>query len=118
MIESKLSEGHARSLLRLIDDPIKLEEVRNQIIENGLTVRQTEKLIKKILSNATSARRQAQREYEEKLPDSFKKALTTQLTNRLNSKISIVESGSRGKIEIEYYSLDDFERVMQLLIAE
>jgi ParB family chromosome partitioning protein len=42
----------------------------------------------------------------------------TQLTNRLNSKVVITENGSRGKIEIEYYSLDDLDRVTELLLSE
>jgi len=118
LIDKTLSEGHARALLRLSEDPLKLEEVRNIIVSEGLTVRQTEKLIKKILSKTPSSARKQRNDLESKLPDSYKKALTTQLTNRLNSKVLITESGSRGKIEIEYYSHDDLERVMQLLMGE
>jgi len=118
LIDKTLSEGHARALLRLSEEPLKLEEVRNSIVSDGLTVRQTEKLIKKILSKTPSSTRKQRNDFEDKLPDSYKKALTTQLTNRLNSKVMITESGSRGKIEIEYYSHDDLERVMQLLMGE
>jgi ParB family chromosome partitioning protein len=42
-----LTEGHGRALVKLVDDPLKLQEIRNVIIKNGLSVRQTEKMIKK-----------------------------------------------------------------------
>jgi ParB family chromosome partitioning protein len=112
-----LSEGHGRALVKLIDDPLKLQDIRNQIIKNGLSVRQTEKLVKKLSSIKPSAKRAGKTESEE-IPLSYKNSLLTQLTNRLNSKVYITENGSRGKIEIEYYSLDDLGRVTELLLNE
>ena len=44
--------------------------------------------------------------------------MITQLTNKLNSKITINENGNRGKIEIEYYSVDDLDRVTGLILGE
>lgn len=118
LIDKSLSEGHARALLRLSEEPLKLEEVRNQVVADGMTVRQTEKLVKKIISNTRTTVRKTRATESAILPDSYKKSLTIQLTNRLNSKVAIVEAGSRGKIEIEYYSHDDLERVMQLLMGD
>jgi len=112
-----LTEGHGRALVKLVDNPIKLQEVRNQIIKNGLSVRQTEKLIKKASFTKSSTKRTIQPNAEE-IPLSYKNSLITQLTNRLNSKIFISQNGSRGKIEIEYYSLDDLDRVTELLLGE
>lgn len=112
-----LTEGHGRALVKLVDSPLKLQEIRNLIIKNGLSVRQTEKIIKKV-AFSKSPTKISNKNTSEEIPSSFKSSLITQLTNRLNSKVSITENGSRGKIEIEYYSLDDLDRVTELLLAE
>jgi ParB family chromosome partitioning protein len=112
-----ITEGHGRALVKLVDEPVKLKEIRQFIIKNGLSVRQTEKIIKKasIRKSVTKPNLKAN---SEEIPLSYKNSLITQLTNRLNSKISISQNGSRGKIEIEYYSLDDLDRVTELLLGE
>lgn len=112
-----LTEGHGRALIKLIDDPTKLRNVRNDIIKGNLSVRMTEKLIKKVTSTKNFKRPVATQQSSE-LPKSYKNAMITQLTNKLNSKITISESGSRGKIEIEYYSVDDLDRVTGLILGE
>lgn len=118
VINGLLTEGHARSLIKLIDDPLKMAEIREMIIRNGLSVRQTEKLIKKASSLASTQVKATKQKATEEIPISYRKALTTQLTNRLNSKVSISQNGSRGKIEIDYYSLDDLDRVTAMLMGE
>jgi ParB family chromosome partitioning protein len=111
-----LSEGHGRALVRLVDDPLRIQEIRDLIIRNGLSVRQTEKIIKKTSSDIPSGNR-AKPDQPDEVPQSYRSALTTQLTNYLNSKVTILQNGNRGKIEIEYYSLDDLERVTGLLLS-
>jgi ParB family chromosome partitioning protein len=117
IVKGLLSEGHGRALVRLVDDPLQLQETRNLIIKNGLSVRQTEKIIKK-MSLIKPSTKPARKQNTEEIPSSYKNALVTQLTNRLNSKVVISQSGSRGRIEIEYYSLDDLDRVVGMLLAE
>lgn len=112
-----LSEGHGRALIKLVDEPLKMNEIRDMIIKNGLSVRQTEKIIKKLaLSKPSTQKNKASTNQE--IPQSYQKALITQLTNRLNSKVQISQNGTRGKIEIDYYSVDDLERVVGLLLNE
>jgi ParB family chromosome partitioning protein len=112
-----LTEGHGRALVKLVDNPLKLQEIRNLVIKNGLSVRQTEKIIKKT-SFSKPTNKNSNKPASEEIPSSYKNSLVTQITNRLNSKVVITENGSRGKIEIEYYSLDDLDRVTELLLAE
>jgi ParB family transcriptional regulator, chromosome partitioning protein len=112
-----LTEGHGRALVKLADEPMKLKEIRQFIIKNGLSVRQTEKIIKRASIKKSPTKTNLKSNSEE-IPLSYKNSLITQLTNRLNSKISISQNGSRGKIEIEYYSLDDLDRVTELLLGE
>ena len=112
-----LSEGHARALLRIVDDPILLKDVRDQIIQKKLSVRQTEQLVRR---SQTSVKRQPKTQTQKPndnntLPASYRRAFENQLTNRLDSKVTIHSNGSRGKIEIEYYSFDDLERLVSLV---
>ena len=112
-----LSEGHGRALVRLSEEPLRLQEARDEIVKNGLSVRQAEKIIKKITANKPASKRVTDSVAKE-IPQSYISALVTQLTNHLNSKVTLHQNGSRGKIEIEYYSFDDFERVFSILLCD
>jgi ParB family chromosome partitioning protein len=109
-----LSEGHARSLLRLGRDMVSQKEIRDLIIKNKLSVRQVEKLIRKC--NAAPAIKQIKD--SEQIPDSYRSVLANQLINKLSSNVKITENGSRGKIEIDYYSIDDLERVVSIILNQ
>lgn len=111
-----LSEGHGRALVRLADDPLKIQEIREVILNNDLSVRQAEKIIKKASQNRSSVKKEKV-PTADGIPQSYINALATQLTNFLNSKVLIQQNGTRGKIEIEYYSFDDLERVFGLLLS-
>ncbi|NLX20028.1 MAG: chromosome partitioning protein ParB, partial [Desulfobulbus sp.] len=51
----------------------------------------------------------------EELPKSYCTALINQLSNQLHTKVRIVQQGKRGRLEIEYYSSDDLDRLVSLL---
>ncbi len=110
-----LSEGHGRALVRLVDDPLKIQEIREAILSNDLSVRQAEKIIKKASLNRSIVKKE-KTPNADGVPQSYINTLSTQLTNFLSSKVLIQQNGSRGKIEIEYYSFDDLERVFGLLL--
>lgn len=112
---NELTEGHARVLLRLIDTPNELKEIRNLILQKKLSVRQTESSIQKKQQHISNATKKFNPSPEE-ISSDYSLSLTNQIANALKSKVNITQSGSRGKIEIEYYSLDDLERVVQLII--
>ncbi|WP_028580119.1 ParB/RepB/Spo0J family partition protein [Desulfogranum japonicum] len=111
-----LSEGHARVLLRLKDDPRRMQEVRDKIIKEDLSVRATEKLCKE--TKASAAEEQKKTVKPEGLPKQYCTTVVTQITNRLNTKVRIVQNGKRGKLEIDYYSSDDLDRLVSLLSKE
>lgn len=118
VVDGLLSEGHGRALVRLIDEPIKLQETRDLVIKNNLSVRQTEKIIKKVANANKGATKQQRRKVSAELPSSYTNSLITRLTNKLNSKVAITQNGGRGKIEIEYYSIDDLDRVTAMLLDD
>jgi ParB family chromosome partitioning protein len=107
-----ISEGHARVLLRLKDDPQLMQEIRDRIITEELSVRQTENLCRQRPKKAAPVKAKTK---EDELPASYCRTLSTQLTNRLNTKVRIVQNGMRGRLEIEYYSSDDLDRLVSLL---
>jgi len=95
---------------------MKIQEIREVILNNDLSVRQAEKIIKKASQNRSSVKKEKVHAADG-IPQSYINALATQLTNFLNSKVLIQQNGTRGKIEIEYYSFDDLERVFGLLLS-
>jgi ParB family transcriptional regulator, chromosome partitioning protein len=112
-----LTEGHARAILRLSDDSTAMREARDQIIAKGLSVRQAEKLTSRMKQERRGTPTATPRATAA-IPESFSQSLLNRMTNRLHSKIELVQNGSRGKLEIEYYSLDDLERVVELIAGE
>jgi ParB family chromosome partitioning protein len=120
LLARSLSEGHARALLRIVDDPATLKDIRDQIIVKKLSVRQTEQLIRRNKTKASHSHKTSKLKKNEnsQLPTSYRKSFENQLTNKLDSKVTIHPNGNRGKIEIEYYSLDDLERLVSLVSDE
>lgn len=115
LMHAIISEGHARVLLRLKDNPDLLQEVRERIVQEDLSVRATEQLCKKMLHSSKEKVAAPVRRKEKVLSKSYCQTLTTQITNHLNTKVKIVQNGERGKLEIEYYSGDDLDRLTSLL---
>lgn len=111
--ENKISMGHARALLG-IDDPDKQRELALYIVQQSLSVRETERAIKRIVANNTQ---------EEILPvkaeDPHYRAAEDKLRRRFGTKVRILPSntGEGGKIEIQYYNEQDLQRLYEQLGA-
>jgi ParB family chromosome partitioning protein len=118
VIAGSLSEGHARVLLRLKDNKEQMLTVRERIISEKLSVRETENACRQLKSKAEGKTKKVQmRRAGDELPASYTTSIINNLTNHLNTKVNIVQNGSRGKMEIEYYSSDDLDRLISLLTA-
>ncbi len=108
LINGELSAGHARALLSLEDESLR-EEAAQLVKENGLNVRQTEQLVKKLLKPKIE---------KPKLSEEFKvelDSISEKLCNRFGTKVNISHGDKKGKIEIEYYGNDDLDRILNLL---
>lgn len=116
VVQGVLSEGHARVLLRIKDQPEQLREVRDRIVGQGLSVRAAERLCAAKPAASAAAKNERASGPAEELPKSYCAALVNQLTNQLHTKVRIVQQGKRGKLEIEYYSSDDLDRLVSLLM--
>jgi ParB family chromosome partitioning protein len=103
-----LSMGHARAILSLSTKMSQLNAAR-VVVKKGLNVRETEFLCKR-LSEPSSSKGNKQR-----VKDPNIVALEERLRQSLGTKVRIKHRGKRGKIEIEYYSLDELDRLLDIL---
>lgn len=108
LLESgELSAGHARALLAIPDDSIKIEAAR-MIVMKGLSVRQTEAMA------VSLGKKQEKRENKPAGIDYLALA-AKQLETSLGRKVKMTEGKNGGKIEIDYYDADDREALMDAL---
>ena len=107
LVDGVLSMGHARALLALSSSALQLE-ARDTIVKRGLSVRETEKLVQALQKGKKKAK-------VTKQPDSHMRAILDRLIRYFGTKVSITRRGKRGRIEIEYYSEDDLQRILDLI---
>ena len=105
--EGKLSAGHARALLPL--SPAMQENAANAVVTGGLSVRQTEALVKKL-----SAEKKPEKEPDPQRVD-YTAAAQRDLTSRLGRGVRIVSGRKKGRIELEYYGMDDLNDLLEAL---
>lgn len=109
--EGVITSGHGRTLLSIVDRDIRLQ-VSQTIVENSLSVRETEKLVKDLLEKKEKkAINKADNVKKEKDPIILE--IEESLRKFLGTKVSISKGSKKGKIEIEYYSDDDLERILE-----
>ncbi|MCT4611783.1 MAG: ParB/RepB/Spo0J family partition protein [Clostridia bacterium] len=102
----EISTGHARTLLGLTESSDRIE-LANKIVEFNLSVREVEKIIYDINNPKESAK-------EKSVSPVFKR-FENNLKSFLDTKVNIKPGKRKGKIEIEYYSEDDLERILHLI---
>ena len=110
LVESnKISAGHARALLG-VENVIKQKEIALMIVQNNLSVRDVENLIKKLNKPAVSKpvveKSLELKDFENKIKQTFA------------TKVQIKGTDTKGKIVIEYYSADERERLIDYLIEQ
>lgn len=109
--EGKISMGHGRALLGLKKKE-KMQQIVEKIIKEGLNVRQLEKLIQDLNDNVP---RETKKPKQEK--SVFIREQETQLREKFGTTVNIKHNKNKkkGKIEIEFFSNEDLERIIQLL---
>ena len=118
VIDGQLSMGHARALLSL---EIPDEQIINakKVVEKQLSVRETEKLVKEILKNASSGQKEEEkRDHQEEDPSIaiIYKQIEERLQQMLHTKVSIQRKrNGHGKLLIDFYNSDDLEKIIDRL---
>ena len=109
LIRGDLTQGHARALLAIEDKALQLKGAQT-IIDKNLSVRDAEKLVKELLNPPI-------KKEKPQLPgQSVYRDIEKRLKDRLGTKVSISRKDeNQGKIEISYYSVDELERIIEIL---
>ena len=109
VIRGDLTQGHARTLLSLEDKDLQLQAAQT-IIDKNLSVRETEKLVKNLLEPPVK------KEKPELAGQAIYRDIEKKLKNQLGTKVAINRKDeNQGRIEISYYSVDELERILELL---
>ncbi|MCM3672726.1 MULTISPECIES: ParB/RepB/Spo0J family partition protein [Peribacillus] len=111
--DGEISMGHGRALLGLKKKEM-LKPVVDKILKEGMNVRQLEQYIHQL--NDTVSRETKTKKQEKK--DIFIKQRETSLRERLGTSVTIKQSKKKGKIEIEFFSKEDLERILNLIDQE
>ncbi len=110
VIDKMLTTGHARALLAVEDHDLQFQ-IGNRIFNERLSVREVEKLVKKI-----GKEKPVKKEDDTQLKAVFQD-LEEKMKAALGTKVFINrKNDQKGKIEIEYYSMDELERLMEILV--
>lgn len=109
VVDEMITAGHARAILSIPDSDMQ-EMVASKVFDNQLSVRETEELVRKILKPS---------EKKEKVSNSAEDAIYESLEEKMKgitgTRVFIRrKKNNKGKIEIEYYSRDDLERIIDL----
>lgn len=104
----ELSAGAARAIISL-DGEEKQIKAAKTVVEKKLSVRETEKLVKEMSSEKKP------KKMKKDALDIYYREAEKNLTVNLSRQVKILNSGKKGKIEIEYYDVDDFERIYSAL---
>lgn len=108
--ERRISMGHARAILGL-EDTEEQRSLAEKTAAQGLSVRQVERIVRR-----TNEPREAQ---DEPPIDPNVQAAVDQLEQRLGTRVRLVERrGGKGRLEIEYYSADDLDRIYSVILGE
>ncbi len=112
IIETRISMGHARALLALEDDELKLK-VKNQIIKDSLSVREVENLIRNLkmglkLNKIENVKKEDNPQY---------KFIENEIMKILGTKVQIKSSGKKGRVIIDYYNTEDLDRIYNAIIG-
>ncbi|OPJ55446.1 ParB/RepB/Spo0J family partition protein [Alkalithermobacter paradoxus] len=107
LVESgEISPGHGKALLRINDKDLQFE-IANKVIDNCLSVRETENIAKNILE-----KKEVKVEKRDKEKDPFVVSIEEKLRNIFGTKVNILKGKKKGKIEIEYYDEQELENIL------
>lgn len=115
IISGRLNGGHARALIN-ITDPILQTQIARQVVEKQLSVREVERLVKQLTEPSPEKSTQTKEISKE---DPNVAAALNEMAMALGTKVKLVRKSERaGRLEIEYYSEDDLERIYSVIVKQ
>lgn len=114
LAEQRLSMGHARAIVGLTSTDAQVE-IANKTVSEGLSVRQVEKLVQK--ASTPHIDKEEDKKEEVRIDPNIKAALQ-ELERTLGTRVRLVQRDeNRGRLEIEYYSMDDLTRIYESIVG-
>ena len=115
IIEDKIKSGHARALLS-VTDPEEQYRLAVMIFDNSMSVRETEKMVKKYLADKDKPTKEVKK--KDTQTELIYKDYEEKLKTVIGTKVNINNKGKgKGKIEIEYFSPDEFDRIIGMMMS-
>ncbi len=110
LMSRKIDEGHARALLGLPDEDTQVRALE-RVLAGGLSVRETESLVRAWLAESSDRESQVEQNPEDGATEDM-------LRTSLGTKVSLIRRGDRGRLVIHFYSRDQLSAVVDLLTTE
>ncbi|WP_017732576.1 ParB/RepB/Spo0J family partition protein [Nafulsella turpanensis] len=111
--DNKISMGHARAIIN-IDDPARQLYIFNKIMQEGLSVRNVEKLVRDLTTGQNQTKKEAPRLNPDK--EREYKQLQYKLSSHFGTKVNVrTDEQDRGEIKIPFVSTEDLNRILELL---
>ena len=107
--KGKLSAGHARALVPILDEKLQIAAA-TEVVEKGLSVRQTEQLATRLLKQPKS-----EKPDDGKIRVDYAAEVANRLSQTLGRKVRLVDGKKTGRIELEFYGADDREALISAL---
>ena len=117
VIDEKLSNGHARALIPIEDNELQYE-IACKVFDERLSVRETEKLVKKVLDDLNNPKKEEEAAATTEDLSFLYRELEENFKYKLGAKTTVkAKNNEKGKIEIEYYSKDELEHIMEMIYS-
>lgn len=113
LVENKLTGGHARALLSLSNADIQFE-LAEKIIEEDLSVRTVEAIVKEEMTEKETMERK-KADTKENFNVAAYQSIENDLKSIFSTKVKLSSKKNKGKIEIEYYSDEDLDRILSII---
>lgn len=114
VVRGQIKEGHARALLGLADDAL-IERALAVVVDNEMTVRQTEELVRRMQQAASEPAVSDTASEEEDSPET--RELETRLRDALGTKVNLFRSRRGGRIVIHFYSEEELGSIYDMLVG-
>lgn len=117
VIDEKLSNGHARALIPIEDNELQYE-IACKVFDERLSVRETEKLVKKVLDDLNNPKKEEEAATTTEDLSFLYRELEENFKYKLGAKTTVkAKNNEKGKIEIEYYSKEELEHIMEMIYS-
>jgi ParB family chromosome partitioning protein len=109
LVHGQLSAGHGKSLLAITSEELQIKAAE-AVIRDGMSVRATEQMVRELAAGRRPRGKGSPRAVSANL-----KAIEDALQQRLATRVRVISKGDKGRLEIEYFSREDLDRLLNIL---